>query len=330
MAVFERSLEVYSTELSALLAPTWSRPDQPNVVIVELDAASAQHSPGHLSAELAAVVIGVDRSGGDARPPSTLPVDLVVHDDSEQLDAIVSRVHAQPTAATSLVQLLRQSEHRSLDDALLLESAVYSTLQSGREFAAWREQRPRRPVSSQLTPAVLVERDDGRLRILLNRPHVHNALDRTMRDALLQALELVLLDHSIEQVHIAGVGPSFCAGGDLDEFGSFSDPATAHLIRTTASIGRLLMRVARRAVVHLHGACFGSGIELPAFVDDIRATEVRIALPEVSMGLIPGAGGTWSLPRRIGRHRTAWLALSGQTIDGPTARSWGLVGPEHR
>ena len=90
--------------------------------------------------------------------------------------------------------------------------------------------------------------------------------------------------------------------------------------------GECLPTSATRVVVHLHGACFGSGIELPAFASRvIAAPDVRIALPELALGLIPGAGGTVSLPRRIGRHRTAQLALTGRTIDAVTALDWGLV-----
>jgi enoyl-CoA hydratase/carnithine racemase len=78
--------------------------------------------------------------------------------------------------------------------------------------------------------------------------------------------------------------------------------------------------------VELHGACFGSGIELPAFAGRvIAAPDTSIALPELGLGLVPGAGGTVSLPCRIGRHRTAWLALSGRAIDASTALAWGLV-----
>jgi enoyl-CoA hydratase/carnithine racemase len=78
--------------------------------------------------------------------------------------------------------------------------------------------------------------------------------------------------------------------------------------------------------VHLHGACVGSGIELPAFAATVLAEpSTVVSLPEVSLGLIPGAGGTVSLPRRIGRHRTARLALTGDRIDAATALEWGLV-----
>jgi enoyl-CoA hydratase/carnithine racemase len=87
-----------------------------------------------------------------------------------------------------------------------------------------------------------------------------------------------------------------------------------------------LAAVADRVTAELHGACVGAGIELPALAGRVVATDdVRFRLPEVAMGLIPGAGGTASIPRRIGRHRTAWLALGGGWLDGPTALEWGLV-----
>ena len=123
-----------------------------------------------------------------------------------------------------------------------------------------------------------------------------------------------------------GKGRAFCAGGDLDEFGSRSDPATAHLIRLERSVGRAIFGLNKPTVTYLHGASMGSGIELAAFTDwVVAAADTQIALPEIGLGLVPGAGGTVSLTRRIGRLRTAWLAFSGSTIDAATARTWGLV-----
>jgi enoyl-CoA hydratase/carnithine racemase len=70
----------------------------------------------------------------------------------------------------------------------------------------------------------------------------------------------------------------------------------------------------------------GSGIELPAFAGRLIARPgARFGLPEIGMGLIPGAGGTVSIPARIGRHRAALLALSGDVIDTDTALQWGLI-----
>jgi enoyl-CoA hydratase len=78
--------------------------------------------------------------------------------------------------------------------------------------------------------------------------------------------------------------------------------------------------------VEVHGACIGAGVELPSFAGHVvAAPDAFFQLPELSMGLVPGAGGTVSLTRRIGRYRTAYLALSGARIDAPTAARWGLV-----
>jgi enoyl-CoA hydratase/carnithine racemase len=67
-------------------------------------------------------------------------------------------------------------------------------------------------------------------------------------------------------------------------------------------------------------------MELPAFASRVVArSDATFHLPEVGMGLVPGAGGTASIPTRIGRQRTAWLAITGATIDARTAMAWGLV-----
>jgi enoyl-CoA hydratase/carnithine racemase len=76
----------------------------------------------------------------------------------------------------------------------------------------------------------------------------------------------------------------------------------------------------------IHGSTLGGGIEMAAFAGRVVAhPATRIGLPEIGLGLIPGAGGTVSLPRRIGRQRTAALALTGRSIDAATALGWGLI-----
>ena len=103
-------------------------------------------------------------------------------------------------------------------------------------------------------------------------------------------------------------------------------PPPRHRLRLRRSAGRALAAVADRVVVRVHGACVGAGVELPAFAGRVIARpDATFRLPEVAMGLIPGAGGTVSVPRRIGRQRTAWLALTGTAIDAATAKEWGLV-----
>jgi enoyl-CoA hydratase/carnithine racemase len=172
---------------------------------------------------------------------------------------------------------------------------------------------------------VLVDRQGDQLLITLNRPEVHNAYNAAMRDALVEVLAVGIADPDVS-VRLGGKGPSFCSGGDLTEFGTTPDPTTAHLIRTTRSPGLLIAELASRCTVTVHGACVGAGIELAAFAGTVVTNgEPFFQLPEVGMGLVPGAGGTVSLPRRIGRQRTAELALTGRRLDLDTALRWGLV-----
>ncbi len=241
-------------------------------------------------------------------------------------DGMLETCETNPLAATALALLLRDSETRDLTAGLVAESSTYSMLQAGPEFARWRASRPVRSRPPDATETVVLERSSDTLTITLTRPEVRNALSARMRDELVEAFALPLVDLTISVVHLRGAGTAFCSGGDLDEFGSRPDPVTAHLVRLARSPARAIAAVADRVVAHLHGACIGSGIELPAFAQTvIAAPDTTIALPELRLGLVPGAGGTVSLPRRIGRHRTAALALSGRSIDARTARAWGLV-----
>lgn len=262
----------------------------------------------------------------DAEPTLAAACDVQVATVQEAA-ALAARIAHSPLAATVLVQLLRITETMSLADGLIAESLAYSTLQAGPEFRHWLAAHPPQAITaSDEGVAVLLQRDDDTLKLQLNRPHQHNAMSVEMRDALMEALQLVLADDSIATVQLSGRGKCFSTGGELREFGTAPDPATAHWVRSLALPGRLLARCAERVEVRVHGACIGSGIEFPAFAARvIAAPDAYFQLPELQFGLIPGAGGCISIARRIGRQRTAWLALSGQRIKAETALAWGLV-----
>jgi Enoyl-CoA hydratase/isomerase len=251
-------------------------------------------------------------------------LDLVT-DDPAVIAAIERTVRAAPRAAIAAALLLRGRDDRTVDDALVAESTTYSMLQAGPEFAAWRNERTRKPMPADDSPAVVVDREGDVLHITLNRPHRHNAYSTAMRDELAVALRLAAADPTL-RVLLDGAGPSFSSGGDLDEFGTFPDPATAHAIRLSRSAARLLAHIGDRVEARVHGACLGAGVELPAFAARVVARPgTQFGLPEVRLGLVPGAGGTASLPLRIGRQRTALLALTAEPIDEVTALEWGLI-----
>ena len=286
------------------------------VIVVEGPPDPAMPSPGALP--LVVVWIGAEFAGAGPRA-----ADLVVGEGD--VDQVVAGITRTPLAARTLAVLLRSVATVDVEAGLAMESAAYSLLQAGPEFAAWRAARAASPVADA-SPVVHTERGDDTLVVTLDRPHRHNAISMRMRDELAQALAIAVVDQSITAVVLRGNGPSFCSGGDLDEFGARSDPATAHVTRLARSPSRLIDRLASRTTVQLHGAAFGGGIEMAAFARTVVADPgTRIALPEVGLGLIPGAGGTVSVTRRIGRQRTAALALCGRELDAATALAWGLV-----
>ena len=215
---------------------------------------------------------------------------------------------------------------RSVVDGLIAESTTYSMLQAGPDHRQMAGQPAGpSPPRADADEVVLLRRDGDHLSITLNRPDTRNTFDAPMRDALLEAFALLAADVSLTATLDAN-GPSFCSGGDLREFGTIADPATAHLVRVRRNVGRTLAEVADRVTVRVRGHCVGAGVELPAFATQVIAeADATFCLPEISMGLIPGAGGTVSIPNRIGRQRTMRLALSAEPIDAATALGWGLV-----
>jgi enoyl-CoA hydratase len=239
-------------------------------------------------------------------------------------DALVRSVSQASKAAAVLVQLLRTSEGLGVEQALPLESFAYGLLQGSSEHAAWLESRPLEPA----VPAgrLLVERRDDVLSVTLDRPAALNAIDRAMRDQLFEAFTIASLDPDLRVVRVRAVGPAFSIGGDLAEFGTTRDPAEAHMIRSHTLPALPLAACAAKTEVHVQGPCIGAGIELAAFAARVTArSSAWFQLPELSMGLIPGAGGCVSLPRRIGRQRAALMILSGKRIGARTALEWGLI-----
>lgn len=246
------------------------------------------------------------------------------------LAELAERCQQWPQAAAVCDDVLRSIDPAGPTRAgVVTESLAYSTLQAGPEFARWLAGRG--PATVPVIPEpVRADRDGDLLSVRFNRPQRHNAFSTDMRAALLEALEVARLDPSVTEVHLTGNGPSFCSGGDLAEFGTFDDPASAHLARTRYSpalvLDELTARLGRNCRAEVHGQVLGSGLEMAAYCGWIRAhPSAVLGLPELSLGLIPGAGGTVSITRRIGRWRTAYLVLSGRTIDAATALRWGLV-----
>jgi enoyl-CoA hydratase/carnithine racemase len=248
----------------------------------------------------------------------------------DALAELTERCRRWPQAAAICDDVLRAFDPAAPAFAgVITESLAYSTLQSGSEFARWLAGRGPAKVPEIPNP-VVAHRDGNQISIRFNRAQRHNAFSTDARAALLEALEVARLDPSVDEVVLAGNGPSFCSGGDLGEFGTFADPASAHVARTRHSpalvLDEITARLGRACRAEVHGQVQGSGLEMAAFCGWVHCDpDAVLGLPELALGLIPGAGGTVSITRRIGRWRTAYLVLSGRSIDAPTALRWGLV-----
>ena len=235
-------------------------------------------------------------------------------------------LRANPQASVVAAQTLRLGSRLSLPDALLVESLAYATLQAGPEHAHWLAGRGRRTRRDLDQPRIDVSDDRDSVTVTLNRPRLLNLFDAAMRDQLVDVLKALVAGADDRPVVITGAGGNFCAGGDPAEFGTVDDPATAHLIRGRANAAPWMAAVAGRTTARIDGACVGAGIELAAFCATVTATErARFRLPELSMGLICGAGGTVSIPARIGRQRTLEWLLTDAELDAATALEWGLI-----
>jgi enoyl-CoA hydratase/carnithine racemase len=285
--------------------------------------------PGTLAALIAAATLTLTaRTAPDGGLRESVPVgDLPGAPD---LDGALSRLRAaverSPRAAVACGQLVRQTAVLDTAGGLAAEAAAYSLLLGGPEFTRWLGERGAPRHREPPAEPVMVSRDGGRLSIVLNDPGRRNAFSARLREALLDALLVGEADETVTAVELSGAGPAFCSGGDLDEFGTATDLTAAYLVRLSRAPWRVIDRIAAKVTVTAHGACVGAGTEMTAYAGRVvAAPDAFFALPEVGMGLVPGAGGSVSVPRRTGRWRAAWLMLTGDRLPAATALRWGLV-----
>ena len=299
----------------SVLGAGWTGAMQP-LGFVALDALP----PGLAMADLPPFpLIGL----GDPAHPAAACLDAVV-EPPFTADMLARSITANPRAAAVAVQLLRAIEGLPVEVALFQESLAYGLLQGSVEHAAWLATQA--SVRAEREGRVAAERDGDVLSIRLDRAEASNAIDRNMRDRLHELFTLAALDPDLSTVRLSGAGKAFCIGADLGEFGTTRDPATAHLIRMQTLPAHGIHRAAAKLEVHIQGGCVGAGLEMAAFAARMTASvNAWFQLPELAMGIIPGAGGCVSVPRRIGRQRAALMILSGRRINARTALDWGLI-----
>lgn len=174
---------------------------------------------------------------------------------------------------------------------------------------------------------VLYEKRGGIGYITLNRPQMLNAYNLQMRDELYQILSAIKDDPEVGVVLLKGAGErAFCAGADLSEFLTAPSRVIARQVRWGRDVWGLFLSLPQPLIAAVHGYVLGSGIEMALCCDlRIASEDAYFGLPEVSLGLIPAAGGTQTLPRLIGRAKSLDLLLSWDFINAEEAYRIGLV-----
>ncbi|MFM0323515.1 enoyl-CoA hydratase-related protein [Caballeronia glebae] len=175
---------------------------------------------------------------------------------------------------------------------------------------------------------LLLKKDEHVLTIVLNRPGAGNALNTQMLTEVVDALASLYVDpEDVRCIVLTGAGEKiFCAGGDLKERKGMSEEAWRRQHALTEQMMRHLQECPIPVIAAINGAAFGGGCELAVAVDFAYASETaRFALTEVTLGIIPGAGGTQNLPRACGIRRAKEIALTGQPFSAREALEWGVV-----
>jgi enoyl-CoA hydratase len=171
---------------------------------------------------------------------------------------------------------------------------------------------------------ILVESRERVGLIRLNRPQFMNALNGVLLDELMSALEDFDAQHDIGAVVITGSERVFAAGADIKEMAQAS--AVDMLVRDSVSQFDRIRQVKKPVIAAVSGWCLGGGFELAMSCDMIMASETaRFGQPEITIGVIPGAGGTQRLTRAVGKAIAMEMVLNNRTLTAGEALQFGLV-----
>ena len=176
-------------------------------------------------------------------------------------------------------------------------------------------------------PMLTVERDGGVAVVTLRNPAQLNALGTAMIAALDDAITTVAGDPEVRIVVVTGEGKAFSAGADIKEFGALAGPLEFRaFIEELETMLRRLERLPKPSIAAVNGIAFGGGLEL-ALACDLRVVDegARLGVPEIKLGLLPGAGGTQRLPRIVAPAVAMQMLMTGDPVHASEAHRIGLA-----
>jgi len=176
-------------------------------------------------------------------------------------------------------------------------------------------------------PFVVADRRGDAVWLTLNRPEVLNAVHLAMRDELWTMIGLLRDDPSVRVAVFRGAGDrAFSAGADITEFGTAPSAVEARAARINRDLWGELAALRIPLIAAIHGFAYGAGLELSLYCDlRVASEDATFAIPEVTLGYIPSAGGTQTVPRHVNRGEALRMATTGEPIDARRAYELGLV-----
>jgi enoyl-CoA hydratase len=171
-----------------------------------------------------------------------------------------------------------------------------------------------------------VTKDGPVTTVMLNRPEVHNALDRELSGELNAAVKEISVDRSCRVMVICGAGGTFCAGDDVKEFNHWSPADFIWQIRQYQETSNLIEDLIPITIAAVDGFCTGGGLELTLVCDFVVASDrSRWGMPEINWDITPGWGGLSRLSKFAGRRKTKEWNLIGGLFDAETAERYDLI-----
>ncbi|WP_298287905.1 enoyl-CoA hydratase-related protein [uncultured Lutibacter sp.] len=175
---------------------------------------------------------------------------------------------------------------------------------------------------------ILVQQNEGIAKITINRPSKLNALNKNTIAELHEAFKLLEVDKAVKVIIITGSGEkAFVAGADISEFANFSVEEGTELARKGQEIlFDFIQNLSTPVIAAVNGFALGGGLELAMAAHfRIASSNAKMGLPEVSLGVIPGYGGTQRLPQLVGKGKAMEMIMSASMISAEEAKEWGLV-----
>lgn len=174
---------------------------------------------------------------------------------------------------------------------------------------------------------LLVENRDGVVLLTINRPKALNALNGELLDELKSAFEALNLDEGIKVVVVTGSGEkAFVAGADIAEMADIDAMQALTFARKGQELVAFIGQMGKPIIAAVNGFALGGGLELALACDFIYASEnAKFGLPEVTLGIMPGFGGTQKLTRIIGRNRANEMVFTGKLLNAEQAEKWGIA-----